>query len=106
MKKLILCSLIAISVAFGVDCNAMVKRYANANKPMMLFESCTDNNNADACLCGSAITMSFSEELQKSGNYNEANKYEAYSIKLAKRACQLGNREACAILDEAGMGLK
>lgn len=100
MKKLILYSLITISVAFGVDCNAMLKRYAN--KPVMLFKSCTDNNNADACLCSSVALSIATEELQKTGDYKKADEYGETTIILIKKACQLGSREACVILDEAG----
>lgn len=99
MKKVILCSLITISVAFGVDCNAMVKH----NKPTKLINSCIDNNNADACYCASSVLSVAALELEKTGDYNKANKYGELAILLTKRACQLGNREVCAILDEAGM---
>lgn len=103
MKKVILCSLITISMAFGVDCGAMIKRYVNANKPVMLFKSCTDNNNADACFCIGAFFSRASMESQKTGDYKEADEYYKAAIGAVKLACNLGKREACAMLDLAGM---
>ena len=101
MKKLILCSVVAISVAFGVDCNAMVKRYAN--KPIMFVKSCTDNNNADACFCFAATMSVAALESHQSGDYKKADGYNKAAIDFLRRACNLGKREACSMLDLAGM---
>ena len=100
MKKVILCSLITTSVAFGVDCNAMIKRYTD--EPKKLFYDCIDNN-ADACFCFSGLVGKMAELSLKSGNHNEANEYLKFATEVLDDACQLGSREACAILDEAGM---
>lgn len=98
MKKVILYSLITISVAFGVDCNAMIKRYTD--EPEKLFYNCIDNNNADACFCFSGLVGKISELSLKSGNYNEANKYLKFAMEIMDDACQLGSREACNFLDK------
>lgn len=100
MKKLILCSLVTIGVAFGVDCNAMIKRY---NDNMKLFYACTDNDNADACFCSSLVIAISIDKFRKSGDYKEVDMLEKSAIVLVRKGCQLGSREACAILDEAGM---
>lgn len=105
MKKLILCSLVAVSVAFGVDCDEMIERYKNDTGNIKLAEldelagSCFDNNNADACHCMGYITALVGQTLLDSGNYNKASEALANSMKLIDRACQLGSKEACSSLD-------
>lgn len=96
MKKLILCSLVAVSVAFGVDCGEMIERYKN--DLYKLSDSCNDNN-ADACHCVGYIMALGSQTLLDSGNYNKAIEALATSMKLIGRACQLGSKEACSHLD-------
>lgn len=101
MKKLILCSLVTISVAFGVDCNAMIERYRN--EPTKLFYDCVDNDNADACLCSSAVIAISADKFREDGDYKKAEEMVKNTILFSRKACQLGSREACALLDKAGM---
>lgn len=112
MKKLILCSLVAVSVAFGMDCDEMIERYKNNTGYLklavlaQLAGSCFDNNNADACYCAGYITALASQTLLDSGNYNKAIEGLGHSMKLIDRACQLGSREACSSLDRINGGKK
>ena len=95
MKKLILLGVMLLNVVFGMDCNAMIERYGN--NPSALIKSCTENHNADACFCNAALLSVMSK-----GDNNEA-KYMEVAIKFTELACKLGKREACKILDEAGV---
>lgn len=103
MKKLILCSLITISVAFGVYCDEMIERYNNDIGNLKLADelagSCINNNNADACHCVGYIAALASQALLDSGNYNRAIGAFENSMKFMDRACQLGSKEACSSLD-------
>lgn len=97
MKKLILCSLVAVSVAFGVDCGEMIERYKN--DLYKLLDSCTDNNNADVCYCVGYIMALGSQKLLDSGDYSKAIEALGASMKFVDRACKLGSKEACSYLD-------
>lgn len=92
MKTLILCSLVAVSVAFGVDCDDNLKLDDE-------LVSCFNDNNADACHCVGYIVALASQTLLDSGNYNKAIEAFETSMKLIDRACKLGSKEACSSLD-------
>ena len=98
MKKLILLGVILVNVAFSVDCNAMIKRYSN--NPTKLFADCVDRNNANACFCGAAVAASMVAQNSRNG---EEIDWADFSLKLLKKACQLGQREACRMLDKLGV---
>lgn len=95
MKKLILCSLVAVSVAFGVDCDEMIERYVLDKSS----DNCDNNNNADACYCMGYIVALIGKKLLDSGDYNKAIEGLGHSMKLIDRACKLGSKEACSSLD-------
>lgn len=97
MKKVILCSLITISVAFGVDCDATLGQYKN--DLYKLHDSCINGNNADACYCAGYYVSLGIQELLDSGDYRKVIEALSASMKLIDRACQLGSREACSYLD-------
>ena len=101
MKKLILLGVILVNVAFGVDCNAMIKRYIN--NLSALIKSCTENHNADACFCGSAVAGAMGMKAKQDGDIDNANMYFKAGANMGKLACKLGKKEACRMLDKAGV---